>query len=138
MTAGSLVEWVTFAAPLRAVDRLQVTRRDGGLSIVARVLVDAQDPNLRGHFPGRPIYPGVFVVETLTQAMALALGGRVVLRELTSIRFLAAVLGGDELELVLEVTARTPDSWQVSGVGWRLDGTVTTRLRATFDRGGTP
>ncbi|WFE65108.1 hypothetical protein [Micromonospora sp. WMMD714] len=145
---------VPYAAPLPAVDRLLVTAQDdGGWTVVARVAVDPRNPNLVGHFPGQPIYPGVFVVETLCQAMTRAVPGAPRLRTVTSIRFLAALLGGDEMELTLDVRPTTPapadpaapvtpapstpapTGWQVRGVARRTDGTVTAQLRADFDAG---
>ncbi|MEU9508373.1 hypothetical protein AB0D32_19095 [Micromonospora sp. NPDC048170] len=128
---------VPYAAPLPAVDQLRVDPRDGGWTITARVAVDPESPNLAGHFPGQPIYPGVFVVETLCQAMAQAVPGAPRLRAVTSIRFLAALLGGDEMELTLDVKpmASTSPGWAVRGTARRNDGTVTAQLRAVFDAG---
>jgi 3-hydroxyacyl-[acyl-carrier-protein] dehydratase len=40
-------------------------------SIHARKLVSMSDPILQGHFPGRPIVPGVVQVEAMAQAAAL-------------------------------------------------------------------
>ena len=57
--------------------------------------------HLPGHFPELTIFPGVFVVECLVQAVALALmehglsGAR--LSELRSLRFVAPLLGGNVL-----------------------------------------
>ncbi|WP_329008678.1 3-hydroxyacyl-ACP dehydratase [Micromonospora rifamycinica] len=145
---------VPYAAPLPAVDRLRATAQDdGGWTVVARVAVDPRNPNLVGHFPGQPIYPGVFVVETLCQAMTRAVPGAPRLRTVTSVRFLAALLGGDEMELTLDVrpaapapsgpaapttsapATSAPAGWQVRGVARRTDGTVTAQLRAVFDAG---
>ncbi|OKI71714.1 hypothetical protein [Micromonospora sp. CB01531] len=135
---------VPCAAPLPAVDRLRVAPRADGWTVTARVAVDPRDPNLAGHFPGQPIYPGVFVVETLCQAMAQAVPGTPRLRAVTSIRFLAALLGGDEMELTLDVDPAAPAAgaasptepgWTVRGTGRRHDGTVTAQLRAVFDAG---
>lgn len=128
---------VGHAAPLPAVDQLRVAPRDGGWTITARVAVDPRNPNLVGHFPGQPIYPGVFVVETLCQAMAQAVPGAPRLRTVTSIRFLAALLGGDEMTLTLDVQPTTPPApgWAVRGTARRNDDTVTAQLRAVFDAG---
>ncbi|MBL6279801.1 hypothetical protein JMF97_26960 [Micromonospora fiedleri] len=126
---------VGFAAPLPAVDLIRVAAADDGWTVSARVVVDSESPNLAGHFPGQPIYPGVFVVETLCQAMAQAVPGAPRLRTVTSVRFLAALLGGDEMTLDLDVRPATPAGWAVRGTARRLDGTVTAQLRAVFDAG---
>jgi 3-hydroxyacyl-[acyl-carrier-protein] dehydratase len=123
---------VTAAAPLVALARFRT--ENNGLRIVARMPVDPADAHLAGHFPGMPIYPGVFVIETLAQAMAAAVPGRPRLRSVVSARFQAALLGGDELELTADLTATT-DGWNVKAVGRRRDGLVSTTLRATFDAG---
>lgn len=98
------------AAPLRAVDEVSVRRTADGWRIRARTLVDAADPHLAGHFPGAAIYPGVFVIESVRQAVGAGLGigrgagSRVV--ALDSARFLAPLVPGDVF--VLDATAR-PD-----------------------------
>jgi len=38
------------------------------------MLVDAADPHLASHFPGALIYPGVFVIESVRQAVGTGLG----------------------------------------------------------------
>jgi len=90
-----------YAAPLRAVDDLRVTEQDGRLLLSVSKDVVATDPYLAGHFPGRTIYPGVFVVETVRQAVAAALGERSgVLPDLSwvsSLRLLGALHSGERL-----------------------------------------
>lgn len=43
-------------------------------SIVAQKRLSAREDYFRGHFPGRPVMPGVLVVEALAQASGLLLG----------------------------------------------------------------
>lgn len=119
------------AAPLRAVDTWNSAREGERLSLTVKVGVRGNDPNLRGHFPGLAIFPGVFVIESLCQAIALALPGTPALRSVRSVRFLAPLLHGDRL--TLDVTA-TPDSdgWDVNAIGVRRDGTRAARIRASF------
>lgn len=122
------------AAPLSAVARYVREPTEDGWRVHAWVSADPDDLHLRGHFPGMPIYPGVFIIETLCQAMTAAFGDQLHLRRLDSIRFLAPVLGGDELALTMQVATPVDHTWQVRAVGRRRDGVVTTRARATFDR----
>jgi 3-hydroxyacyl-[acyl-carrier-protein] dehydratase len=116
--------------------RATVTGRRGDeVAIRATVAVRADDPVLRGHFPGQVILPGVFVVETLCQAMRLAGPDDrpPVLSAVRSMRFLAPVVAGDELTLDVTAAAHA-EGWQVAATGYRRDGTVTARVRADFDR----
>ena len=52
--------------PMLLVDRVDVLVRDE--KIVATKAVTINEPFFAGHFPGRPIMPGVLIVEALAQA----------------------------------------------------------------------
>ena len=125
------------AAPIRAVDVLTSERSAELWTMTARITVDSDDPNLRGHFPGLPVYPGIFVIETLIQAVIAGWGTdsgvRPVLRSVRSVRFLATVLGGDELTLQITAKPRAEGGWDVRAEGSRGDGTKTAKIRADFD-----
>ncbi|WP_433241200.1 hypothetical protein ACQPYK_35825 [Streptosporangium sp. CA-135522] len=145
MTSTVDVEWIAapdvppMAAPLRAVDSWRSGQEGDELTLTARVGVRGDDPNLRGHFPGLAVFPGVFVVEALCQVMNLALGvdpaTPLVLRSVRSVRFLAPLLDGDELTLQITASPGPEGGWEVTAQGSRRDGTTTARIRADFDRG---
>lgn len=96
-----------FAAPLAACEEVAVDRTAAGLRVTARVEVRDGSPYLDGHFPGMPVFPGVFILEALRQALVPALGtGRGYvpdLVELRSVRFLAPLVPGDTLVIVADV-----------------------------------
>lgn len=130
------------AAPLRAVDDV-LTEVDGELyRITATKRVDPDDPYMAGHYPGQPIYPGVFVLETLGQAVTVALGGNGVglrLAELVSVRFTAPLLAGDVLSVhALASPSESAGTWQVRATCLRSDqrrtAQVTARYRTMADR----
>ena len=52
--------------PMLLVDRVEELIPD--VSIVAIKAVSINEPFFQGHFPGRPIMPGVLIVEALAQA----------------------------------------------------------------------
>ena len=52
--------------PMLLVDRVERLERD--VSITAIKAVTINEPYFQGHFPGRPIMPGVLIVEALAQA----------------------------------------------------------------------
>jgi 3-hydroxyacyl-[acyl-carrier-protein] dehydratase len=58
--------------PFLFVDR--VMKLEPNQSIVAERLLRPEEPQFAGHFPGRPIMPGVLVAEALAQASGLLLG----------------------------------------------------------------
>ncbi len=84
--------------------------------------VTVNEPCFQGHFPGRPIFPGVLIVEALAQ-----LGGVLAIRSLglpspmvylTGIekaKFRKPVLPGDQLRLEVEVIKRRPPFWKMQG-----------------------
>jgi 3-hydroxyacyl-[acyl-carrier-protein] dehydratase len=57
---------VNRATPLNAVDEAEVTP---GVGVVARKFIRADDPYLSGHYPDFTIYPGVFAIESASQAV---------------------------------------------------------------------
>jgi len=88
----------------------EVTELEPGVRVVARKLVRPDEWYLAGHFPGRPIMPGVLMVEALAQAGAVAVlsepenrGKLVLFAGIDALRFKRIVQPGDELELTCEL-----------------------------------
>lgn len=134
----SVVDALVRAAPLRAVEKLSVVPGEHGFTVAACVYIDPHHPILRGHFPGLPLYPGVFIVETLCQAMTEALraqGRSPRLRAVRSLHLTAALHGTDELRLDIDVTPQD-GGWITRAVGHRRDGVAAATVRAVFDEKG--
>ena len=84
----------------------EVLELEPGERVVARKRVRANEWYLRGHFPGRPVMPGVLIVEAMAQTGAVAVlseeenRGRLALfAGIDDTRFKRIVEPGDELEL---------------------------------------
>ncbi len=58
--------------PFLFVDR--VTRLEPGKLILAERTLRPEEPQFAGHFPGRPIMPGVLIAEALAQTSGLLIG----------------------------------------------------------------
>ncbi len=94
----------------------EIAELEPGVSAVGAFTVRDDLPFLRGHFPGRPIMPGVLQVEALAQVGAVCglshpeFSGRLALfAGIDDVRFKRIVRPGDVLELLCEVeTVRGP------------------------------
>jgi 3-hydroxyacyl-[acyl-carrier-protein] dehydratase len=67
--SDALVAMLPQRPPFRFVDA--VDELDPGGLVVARYQVRGDEAFLEGHFPGRPIFPGVIQLEALAQAGAI-------------------------------------------------------------------
>jgi 3-hydroxymyristoyl/3-hydroxydecanoyl-(acyl carrier protein) dehydratase len=91
--------------PFLFVDRiLELSER----RIVGVKRFTPEEPFFKGHFPGRPIVPGVILVEGLAQTMAyfalrLKPGGRAFLVGIDKARFRAVVEPGQEVRYEVEI-----------------------------------
>lgn len=65
-----------------------------------RFRIDAAHPALPGHFPGRPLVPGVVLLDRVAAAVEHRLGKRIA--ALPRVKFLAPLLPGEEAELRIE------------------------------------
>jgi 3-hydroxyacyl-[acyl-carrier-protein] dehydratase len=81
-----------------------------GVRVVARKRVREDEWYLAGHFPGRPIMPGVLMVEALAQAGAVAVlsggenrGKMALFAGIDGVRFKRVVEPGEELELTCDL-----------------------------------
>lgn len=79
--------------------------------ITAKRVVRADEPQFRGHYPGRPIMPGVLLCEAVLQAgcylMIQRAGGEKpagdpVVTRMNEVKFKRMVQPGDELEISAE------------------------------------
>jgi 3-hydroxyacyl-[acyl-carrier-protein] dehydratase len=90
----------------------EVLELEPGVRVVARKQVRGDEWFFPGHFPGRPIMPGVVMVEALAQAGAVAAlsleenrGKLALFAGIDDVRFKRVVEPGDELTLTCELEA---------------------------------
>ncbi|WP_125702263.1 3-hydroxyacyl-ACP dehydratase FabZ [Lacticaseibacillus daqingensis] len=97
--------------PMLMVDR--VLALTPGERVVAIKNVSMNEAIFQGHFPGNPTFPGVFELEALAQAGAIALltlpefkGKTVYLGGISKAKFRKMVRPGDTLRLEVALTKR--------------------------------
>jgi 3-hydroxyacyl-[acyl-carrier-protein] dehydratase len=107
MDIQELLKYLPQRYPVLMIDR--VKECDPGKRIVALKNVSANEPHFQGHFPGRPIMPGVLILEAMAQAAGVlvfvAEGAGMPERSvyyyvgIDKARFKRPVVPGDQLEI---------------------------------------
>ena len=115
--------------PFLLIDK--VTECEPGNKIVAYKNVTVNEPFFQGHFPQKPVMPGVLIIEAMAQATCiLALESEQVsnsaiflLVGVDKARFKRQVEPGDQLVLEMEFVKRRRDLWVFTGSA-KVDGKV--------------
>ena len=105
--------------PFLLIDRIVELRP--GQGAVGIKNVGSNEPFFEGHFPGRPIMPGVLIIEAMAQTAGVLMsdeteGGAVPLfMGIDKARFRRQVVPGDQLRLEVELLQRRKNVCRVSG-----------------------
>ena len=106
--AAEIMQVIPHRYPFLLIDR--VIEIEPGVRVVAIKNVTANEPQFTGHFPGRPIMPGVLMIEALAQAGAAVVlslpenrGKLALFAGVDDCRFRRTVLPGDTLRLEVTV-----------------------------------
>jgi 3-hydroxyacyl-[acyl-carrier-protein] dehydratase len=105
--------------PFLLVDR--VTKCEPGVSVTAIKNVTINEPFFQGHFEGRPIMPGVLIIEAMAQAGGILYylslediepGQLFYLVAVDDARFRLPVLPGDQLQMDVTVVRKRRSMWR--------------------------
>lgn len=140
---ATIERYIPHRSPFLLLDRL-IWLEPGKLGRAERD-VRADDPLLAGHFPGRPVYPGVLILEGLGQLGAVLTAEPVAEGETPSadgkffarldrVRFVKPVLGGDVLELEVKILKIFEGFVKAEGIA-RVRGETVASAELTFTTG---
>jgi len=116
------------AYPFLLVDRIVEMEPEKRIIGIKNVTYD--EPFFQGHFPGRPIMPGVLIIEAMAQTAGVLafksmpdeyLKKPVYFLGMDNVRFRKPVIPGDQLRLELEVTRHRHSIWGFRGKAF-VDG----------------
>ena len=117
--------------PFLLVDR--VIEMDGNASGVGIKNDTVNEPQFTGHFPGRPVFPGVLMIEAMAQtAGVLVVSSRgddeaavstVLFTTIDKVKFRKPVIPGDSLRFHLTKIARKRNIWFYRGEA-KVDGVL--------------
>ncbi|KGM46797.1 MULTISPECIES: 3-hydroxyacyl-ACP dehydratase FabZ [Paracoccaceae] len=116
--------------PFLLVDK--VVDIDGYQTAVGIKNVTMNEPHFQGHFPGKPIMPGVTIVEAMAQTAAVMVGVDLGMEDrnmlvyfmaIESCKFRRMVVPGDQLRMSLTTLRGKPGGkvWKFKGVA-EVDG----------------
>ncbi len=102
------LQYIPHREPFLFVDELIEAASD---RIRTRKAVKAEEPFFRGHYPGRPIMPGVLILESVFQSGAILMGKRVqgkeermpVVSRIQNVKFKRPVNPGDTMDIEVEL-----------------------------------
>lgn len=116
--------------PFLLVDRIvDVVANESATGIKC---VTASEPHFQGHFPGRPIMPGVLIIEAMAQTAAVLVvesaridpkGKIVYFMSINEARFRRPVVPGDTLHLEVQKIRHRDTVWKFAGKA-KVDGRV--------------
>ncbi len=118
--------------PFLLIDR--VIRLDVEKSLTAIKNVSINEHFFVGHFPVKPVMPGVLLIEALAQASGVLavktaehqgkkVSGLYYFAGIDNARFKRPVVPGDQLHLNVEIVKVKSDIWKLKGVGM-VDGEI--------------
>jgi 3-hydroxyacyl-[acyl-carrier-protein] dehydratase len=117
--------------PFLLIDR--ILEIEPGKRIVGIKNVTYNEPFFPGHFSGRPIMPGVLIVEAMAQTAGVlafksipeeGLRRPVLFLGLDNVRFRKPVVPGDQLRMELEITRHRRAIWGFKGKAFVEDKVV--------------
>ena len=118
---GDILKLLPHRYPFLLVDRIR--EWESGQRIVGIKNVTINEPFFQGHFPGRPIMPGVLILEAMAQGGGVlafkstpATGKPVVyLTGVDQAKFRRPVIPGDQLRFEIDVIKRRSPFWKMQG-----------------------
>jgi 3-hydroxyacyl-[acyl-carrier-protein] dehydratase len=131
MERSEIEALVPHRPPFLWIDRVE--ELEPGVRCVAVKFVDPADPIFAGHFPARPILPGVFLIEAVAQTAGVMLGsvtlqvaarsggGVALLAAVNRFKFFKPVTPGQELRVETKKLTEVGQMACIGGTVW-VDG----------------
>jgi len=122
--------------PFLLVDRIKELDPDRRIVGIKNVTVN--EPFFQGHFPGRPVMPGVLIIEAMAQVggvlafKSLGQKGRpvVYLTGIDGAKFRRPVVPGDQLRFEVDLLRKRPPFWKMQAKAF-VDGELVCEAEVT-------
>ncbi|MEW6683072.1 MAG: 3-hydroxyacyl-ACP dehydratase FabZ [Nitrospirota bacterium] len=129
LDADAILKCLPHRYPFLLVDRV-LSVEEGKAVAIKNVTVN--EPFFQGHFPGKPIMPGVLVLEALAQVGGIlafqttrdADNQLVIFLAIDNAKFRKPVIPGDQLRMEVKVLQRRDPYWRLRGEAYVDDALV--------------
>lgn len=135
LSIEKVMEFLPHRPPFLLIDRIVSIHVPAeapvGIQVTALKNVTILEPCFEGHFPGRPIMPGVLILEAMAQTGGFSIYPQTVknnelegktrvmtLAAIDAVRFRRPVVPGDQLKIVTTVINARGPTWKVEGKAW--------------------
>ena len=139
MDVQAIMNVIPHRYPMLLVDR--ILEVEAGRRAVGIKNVTINEPFFQGHYPGRPIMPGVLIIEALAQVAGVAMlslasneGLVPLFAGMDAVRFRRPVVPGDQLRLETEVVRLRGRVGKVSAKAF-VDGELAAEAELMFALG---
>jgi len=126
---NEIIQLLPHRYPFLLVDR--VLEFEPSKRVVGIKNVTSNEPFFVGHFPGKPIMPGVLIVEAMAQTGGILafksfpeMKGSVLFIGIDNARFRRPVIPGDQLKMVVNVVKHKKEIWVFEGKAYVGDELV--------------
>jgi 3-hydroxyacyl-[acyl-carrier-protein] dehydratase len=136
LDVGQIRDCLPHRYPMLMIDRIEDLVLGESATGIKNVTVN--EPFFQGHFPAKPIMPGVLIVEAMGQTAGVVVaktmqleknGGLVYFMSMDSVRFRKLVEPGDVLRLCVKKERSRGNVWRFAGEAYVKDALV---AEATF------
>lgn len=126
-----VMEMIPHRQPFLMIDRVEDIAVGQSATGIKNVTIN--EPFFLGHFPVRPVMPGVLIIEAMAQTSAVlvvetlgeeALGKLVYFMTIDNARFRRPVVPGDQVKLFVSIQRNRRNVWKFEGVAKVGDVTV--------------
>jgi len=137
VTIDQIQEMIYHRPPFLLIDRLLDYKP--GVWGIGRKNVTMNEPFFQGHFPGRPIMPGVLMIEASAQVAAVVLATKIseinggptkamgYFASVKQFKFKHPVTPGDQLEIEIKFTGQRRNIYSLSATVNIVDGGLAAR-----------
>ena len=118
-----IIKSIPHRYPILLVDKVIAMEENKSITGIKNVTFN--EPHFMGHFPDKPIMPGVLIIEAMAQTASIMVmnsdnrkleDNLVYFMSINNAKFRKPVIPGDVLELHIEVIQNRGTVWKMSGI----------------------